>query len=75
MSKLLDQFKKEYDSLYENNNNVAGYREAVEWFDNHQSDENVASHRDALIRERGDLISSDREAAAFAFACGALGIA
>ena len=72
MSKLLNRFQTEYDFLYENNDRVAGYREAVTWFDQHQNDENVAPHRNALIEERGDFISSDREAAAFSFAYEAL---
>ena len=74
MSKLLEQFNKEYDFLYEAKDYVAGYNEAVEWFDTYQSDPSVKPFRDALIQERGDLISSDREAGAFAFACEVLGI-
>ena len=60
------QFNKEYDFLYENRNNVAGFNEAVNAFD-----EFLTSQSD-FIREfneyRGDIISSDREAAAFMFA-------
>lgn len=73
MSTLLEQFNKEYNFLYEHDN-VAGYSEAVDWFDANQSKPGVAEHRDALIKERGDFISSDREAAAFAFACEVLNI-
>jgi len=73
MSKLLDQFNKEYDFLYEHSN-VVGYEEAVTWFDDNQARPEVKPFVIALINERGDLISSDREAAAFAFACEVLDI-
>ena len=65
------QFAKEYNFLYDNCDNVAGYREAVSFFDG------FAKHHAAFIGEfvkyRGDFISSDREAAAFAFALAAVG--
>ena len=73
MSKLLTQFNKEYDFLYEHDN-VAGEDEAVAWFDKNQSKPEVKPFVTALINERGDFISSDREAAAFAFACEVLNI-
>lgn len=61
-----EQFQKEYKFLYDHNDRVAGYREAVDTFDGF-----VSSHPD-FVREfvlyRGDFISSDREAAAFMFA-------
>lgn len=74
MSKLLEQFNKEYDFIYERGDRVAGYHEAVDWFDENQTRPGVVEHVTALVTERGDFISSDREAAAFAFACEALGI-
>ena len=63
---FIKQFKKEYDFLYENNDCVAGYYEAVDAFD-----EFVSAHGDFVgefAKYRGDFISSDREAAAFMFA-------
>ena len=63
---FIKQFKKEYNFLYENNNCVAGYYEAVAAFD-----EFVSAHGDFVgefAKYRGDFISSDREAAAFMFA-------
>jgi len=68
MSGLLDAFCQEYDRLYDSEDRVSGYREAVAWFDAHQEDPGVVEHRNALIHERQDLLSSDREAAAFVFA-------
>ena len=59
------QFDKEYDFLYQNKN-VAGYEEAVTAFDD------LLKNQGDFIREfaryRNDVISSDREAAAFMFA-------
>lgn len=64
------QFQKEYDFLYGNNDNVAGYGEAVSAFDDF-----LKEHNDFVgefMRYRGDFISSDREAAAFMFALDSL---
>lgn len=60
------EFNKMYDLLYDNDNRVAGYYEAVDAFD-----EFLKNHRDFIIefvKFHGDIISSDREAAAFMFA-------
>lgn len=60
------QFNKEYEFLYGHNDNVAGYREAVQSFD-----EFIKIHGDFVgefAKYRGDFISSDRECAAFMFA-------
>ena len=66
MEKFCEQFQKEYNFLYDCRGYVAGYDEAVSAFDRFQSD-----HAD-FVREfaqyRGDVVSSDREAAAFMFA-------
>ena len=59
------KFNKNYAELYEADN-VAGFAEAVLFFD-----EFVKSHGDFVgkfAKYRGDLITSDREAAAFAYA-------
>lgn len=68
---FLEKFNSEYDFLYQNNNHVAGYDEAVRSFDgflkNHQ--EFVSE----FVKYREDFISSDREAAAFMFALESLG--
>jgi hypothetical protein len=60
------QFNKEYNFLYDHNDMVAGYNEAVE-----EGDKFIAEHGDFVgefVRYRGDFISSDREVAAFMFA-------
>ena len=61
-----EQFQKGYNFLYENDNNVAGYREAVTAFDEFlKENKNFVCE---FVQYRGDFISSDREAAAFMFA-------
>lgn len=70
MEKFCEQFQKEYNFLYDCRGYVAGYDEAVSAFDRFQID-----HAD-FVREfaqyRGDVVSSDREAAAFMFALNVL---
>lgn len=68
---FFEQFKKEYNFLYDNRDNVAGYDEAVSFFD-----EFIKNHVDFVgefAKYRGDFIASDREAAAFSFALEAMG--
>lgn len=60
------QFNKEYKFLYDNDDYVAGYREAVEAFDNFVSEH--AEFVGEFVDYRRDFVSSDREAAAFMFA-------
>lgn len=63
---FLKKFNEEYDFLYEHHDRVAGYRDAVDAFD-----EFVKTHREFVgefVNYRKDFISSDREAAAFMFA-------
>ena len=63
---FLKKFNEEYKFLYDNNDNVAGYNEAVDF-----GDEFIKKHNDFVAefcRYRGDILSSDREVAAFAFA-------
>jgi len=73
IEKFLDTFNENYDELYNTRDMIAGTNEAVLFFD-----EFVKSHGDFVgefAKYRGDLITSDREAAAFVFAledCGAL---
>lgn len=70
IEQFLKQFRKEYAFLWDNYDNVAGYREAVDAFD-----EFAPRHKDFVcefVKYRQDFISSDREAAAFMFALDAL---
>lgn len=70
MEKFCEQFQKEYNFLYDCRGYVSGYDEAVSEFDRFQAD-----HAD-FVREftqyRGDVVSSDREAAAFMLALDSL---
>lgn len=63
---FLERFNEIYEYLYEENDKVEGFDIAVSTFDNFQK-----THTE-LVREfdsyRGDLISSDREAATFIYA-------
>ena len=53
-----EQFQKEYNFLYENDNNVAGYRETVEAFDEFlKENKNFVCE---FVKYRGDFIYSDR---------------
>lgn len=65
IQKFLEEFNLEYNFLYENNDNVAGFHEAVQY-----GDKFIAEHPN-FIRQfneyRHDPITSDREVAAFAF--------
>jgi len=71
-----DQYKKEYSFLYAHRDNVAGYDEAMEAFDNlFRSSKAFQKFVREFAEWRMDPISSDREAAAFMFACEHFGIA
>lgn len=66
MNRFSEKFAQEYEFLYQNGDNVAGYSEAVAAFDKFAD-----KHADFVgdfARHRGDYVSSDREAAAFMFA-------
>lgn len=66
IKQFLKEFNQEYAFLYDHDDNVAGYYEAVRF-----GDEFIKTHKDFVgefIRFRGDFLSSDREVAAFAFA-------
>lgn len=70
IQKFLEQFNKEYSFLYDARDRVAGAREAAAAFDAF-----AAAHSafvGEFVKYRGDFVSSDREAAAFMFALGAL---
>ena len=66
IDEFLKKFNEEYKFLYDHHDNVAGYSEAVDF-----GDEFIKKHKDFVTefcRYRGDILSSDREVAAFAFA-------
>lgn len=63
-----NQFNKEYDFLYENDDRVAGYEEAVDAFDMFISKPDGQKFVGEFVNYREDFISSDREVASFMFA-------
>ena len=66
IQEFLKQFNREYTFLYDNDDHVVGYEEAVSAFDEFlKSDSNLVAE---FSEYRGDYITSDREAAAFIFA-------
>lgn len=67
---FLEKFGEEYAFLCEHDDNVAGFEDAVQAFD--ESLVENPGFIATFAEFRGDLISSDREAAAFMFALDAL---
>ena len=68
---LLHRFEQEYSRIYNARDNVPCYREAVAAFDSGVNNPTFCASVNAFCKERGDFISSDREAAAYVFAvCG-----
>lgn len=74
MDDFSKQYSKEYQFLYDNNDNVAGYREAVDAFEEDMKHPKFQEFVGKFITHRGDLLSSDREVAAFEFACEEFGL-
>ena len=74
IGRFSEQFEKEYDFLYENEDRVAGFDEAVAWFDEMLSHDWFKKFVQEFCVFRHDLLTSDRECAAFAFALEALGV-
>lgn len=64
------KFSEEYGFLYDNDDRVAGYREAVDTFDEFLKNDigGFKKFVSEFCNFRKDLVSSDREAAAFMFA-------
>lgn len=72
IDRFLEQFNKEYAFLYDNRDRVAGYEEAVNAFDMFILDAQHAAFVGEFANYRNDMVTSDREAAAFMFALDAL---
>lgn len=62
------KFVKWYELFYENDDNFEGFNEAVNEFDERMKEKSFVEIVKEFNKERMDLISSDREAAAFMFA-------
>lgn len=67
INEMLKRFQKEYDFLYDSKSYVAGTREAVEEFDELIQYEWFKTILNKFNKKRNDIITSDREAAAFMF--------
>lgn len=76
MKELYNEYIKEYNFIYKANSEgkeVAGESEAAAFFDNVIL-KNYAELLGEFNEHIGDIIMSDREAAAFVFACENLGL-
>lgn len=65
IAKFENKFSENYDFLYANHDNVAGYHETLAF-----GDEFITKNIDFVMEfnaYRHDILSSDREVAAFAF--------
>ena len=69
-----EKFGNEYEFLYDHSDRVAGYQEAVTAFDTLIQYQDFKAFVCEFNRYREDFISSDREAAAFMFACESFGL-
>lgn len=67
IDRFLKQFNKEYNFLYDNNDNVVGYDDALKYWDKFITKENNKNFVSDFVKYRGDFISSDREVVAFMF--------
>lgn len=72
IDRFKQRFDEEYAFLYDHHDNVAGYDEAVDSFDEFLKSEANTGFVRQFAAYRGDVVSSDREAAAFMFALDAL---
>lgn len=65
IAEFVEKFNENYNFLYEHGDNVAGYYQALEFGDE------IIQTWPEFVREfvqyRGDVLSSDREVAAFGF--------
>ena len=69
------KFWKEYDFLYDNRDKVAGFQEAVDAFDDYMAKDTGGFQKfvGEFVAYRHDVVSSDREAAAFMFTLESMG--
>jgi len=72
---FMKKFSEEYDFLYENYDRVAGFDEAVDAFDDYLANDIGGFQKfvGEFVDYRHDIVSSDREAAAFMFALESMG--
>lgn len=72
---FMKKFRQEYAFLYDNNDRVAGYQEAVDAFDDYLANDIGGFQKfvGEFVDYRNDIVSSDREAAAFMFTLESMG--
>ena len=71
---FLKKFNEEYDFLYDNDNNVCGYYDALKEGDLFISDKNNSKFIREFNEYRQDILSSDREVVAFMFTMESMGL-
>jgi len=78
IKKIYESYQNNYGFLYEHDDNVAGYREALEFYENeHEAlfhDENFKKYMFALCTLKQDGFTSDREIVALMFALSDYGV-
>lgn len=72
---LLDSFNDYYKMLYESESYIAGYDEALDYFNNTVMENNdLKKVLNEFVEVRRDYVSSDRECVAFVLALEDLGV-
>ena len=74
IEKFNEKFIEEYGFLYDHYDNVAGFDEAVDAFDTMIKNDAFKKFVGEFARYRQDIITSDREAAAFMFTMESFGM-
>ena len=74
IKEFLKKFNEEYDFLYEHNNNVCGYYDALKEGDLFISDKKNINFIREFNEYRQDILSSDREVVAFMFTMESMGL-
>ena len=74
IKEFLKKFNEEYDFLYEHNDNVCGYYDALKEGDLFISDKKNINFIREFNEYRQDILSSDREVVAFMFTMESMGL-
>ena len=74
IKEFLKKFNEEYDFLYDNDNNVCGYDDALKEGDLFISDTKNINFIREFNEYRQDILSSDREVVAFMFTMESMGL-
>lgn len=74
IKEFLKKFNEEYDFLYDNDDNVCGYYDALKEGDLFISDKKNINFIREFNEYRQDILSSDREVVAFMFTMESMGL-